>query len=133
MRRMAQIAGSSVEVSGTASPLGATLPKGVVHYEIAGALFFGATEKAISALGAIADVAVLILDLELVPVMDMTALVALESAISRVRGRGARVILYGLRPQPSRVLGNAGVLAQVDVRADLAGALRLAEERVASR
>src|SRR5690606_7993084 len=55
------------------------LPREVLLYEIAGPMFFGAVEKAISNIGAITDdVKVVIFDLEDVPVLDVTGLVAFE-------------------------------------------------------
>jgi SulP family sulfate permease len=81
------------------------LPAGVIVYDIDGPLFFGAAQKAMGALGAIAGRArVVILRMEGVPVLDATGLVALESAIARLRASQCRAILCGLQQQPARVL-----------------------------
>ncbi len=89
------------------------LPKGVLHYEIAGPLFFGAAERAMSALHAIGGEArVVLIDVRSVPVVDATGLVGLQSTIARLHKRGIRVIVAGLQPQPSRALAKAGIEGQ---------------------
>jgi SulP family sulfate permease len=81
------------------------LPAGVIVYDIDGPLFFGAAQKAMGALGSIAGRArVVILRMEGVPVLDATGLVALESALERLRASHCRAILCGLQSQPARVL-----------------------------
>jgi SulP family sulfate permease len=52
---------------------------------------------------------VMILDLSAVPAMDVTGLVALESALARLKEQGVLAIVTALRPQPSQVLRKAGV------------------------
>ena len=62
------------------------LPKGVVVYRIEGALFFGAAAKAMSEIEMVGPhIRVLIIDISVVPVMDATGLVALESAMERLQ------------------------------------------------
>ncbi|MBI3819971.1 MAG: C4-dicarboxylic acid transporter DauA [Planctomycetes bacterium] len=86
------------------------LPKGVVIYEIAGPLFFGAAQRAMSALSQVnSKNRTVILNIESVPTMDVTGLVALESALNRLWKGGAFVVITGLRDQPARVLANAGI------------------------
>ena len=52
---------------------------------------------------------VLILNLSAVPAMDITGLVALESALLRLRQQGVLTLITGVRPQPESVLRKAGV------------------------
>jgi sulfate permease, SulP family len=108
MRRMAEVAESRLlDEQHPAFPKG--LPSGVMFYEIAGPLFFGAAQKAMSALHSIrSETRIVVLDLEAVPVMDATGLVNLDSALQRLHRTGILVILAGVRPQPYRVLENAG-------------------------
>ena len=62
--------------------LEAGLPPGVVFYDVAGPLFFGAAEKALDALTVIGEgVHTVIVNLDDVPAIDATGLVALESTI----------------------------------------------------
>jgi SulP family sulfate permease len=82
----------------------------VVLYQIAGPLFFGAAQKAMSAMDKVAgDVLVVILDISSVPVMDATGLVNLESALERLADRHALVVLVGVQAQPGSVLRRAGI------------------------
>jgi len=109
MRRMAEISGARV-VPADAGKLREPLPEGVVLYEIAGPLFFGAADKAMANVSNMAaNVKVMVLDMAAVPVMDVTGLVALESGLKKLRSRGVRVIIGGLQPQPRRVLEKAQI------------------------
>ena len=53
-------------------------------------------------------VRVVILDLRSVPAMDVTGLVALESAFERLDRAQVFVVLAGVQPQPLRVMARAG-------------------------
>lgn len=108
MRRMVEISGATL-VGGPEGHSVAGLPPGVVFYDVAGPLFFGAAEKALEALTVVGDgVHTVIMDLEDVPAIDATGLVALESAVARLNGSGIKVVLSGVRPQPRRALDKAG-------------------------
>jgi SulP family sulfate permease len=108
MRRMAEV--SSVRlISASPEHPHVFLPPGVIIYEIAGPLFFGAAQKAMSELRIIErQVKTIILDLSAVPIMDATGLVNLESAIERLRKAGTSIIMAGVQPQPLRVIAKAG-------------------------
>jgi sulfate permease, SulP family len=109
MRRMVEISGSRI-ADEQHPALGEVLPRGVMIYRIEGALFFGAAAKAMGELELVgAHVRALVLDLSAVPVMDATGLVALESAIERLKKNGTLVILAGVQMQPKRVLDKAGI------------------------
>ena len=111
MRRMSEVFRTRALVSGDEGAHPA-LPRGAVVYEIAGPLFFGAAQKAIQALQYVGDHSrVVILDMHHVPVLDVTGLVALESAIARLHKRKALVILAGVQQQPSRVLARSALQA----------------------
>ena len=85
------------------------LPRNIVIYEVAGPLFFGAAQKAMSTLRTLRkNVKVVLLDLRAVPLIDATGLVSLESAIERLREAGIFVILGGIQRQPRQVLEHAG-------------------------
>ena len=114
MRRMAEVSG--VSLGGASHPIaGEALPADVLVYEIAGPLFFGAAQKAMSALQrAVPGVSVVILDLSSVPAMDATGLVNLESAIERLHAAHVFVILAGVQKQPARVLARSGLRRRRD-------------------
>ena len=50
------------------------------------------------------NVKIIVFDFEMVPLMDMTGLVAFESALKDLRSQKKRVILTGLREQPLAIL-----------------------------
>jgi len=131
MRRMAEITGATL-AQGEHPALREPLPKGVVLYQIAGPLFFGAAQKAMSSLDAITSgIRVVILDVTDVPVMDATGLVNLESSIERLHSRKAFVVLSGVKPQPAKVLERAGIREELDklaFRRTLSEAIALATE-----
>jgi SulP family sulfate permease len=116
MRRMAELTSSRVMTGGAGPDTQRTLPDGVSVYEIAGPLFFGAAQKAMSAIESLESAArVVILDLSKVPAMDATGLVALESAIQRLHAAKKRIIVANVAPQPRSVLERAEVSTRHEV------------------
>jgi SulP family sulfate permease len=108
MRRMAEV--SNVRLVDQHPIASQGLPKDVLIYEVAGPLFFGAAQKAMSALQRVpTGVSVVVLDLSSVPVMDGTGMVSLESAVSRLHQLGMFVVLGGVQAQPLRVLARSGI------------------------
>jgi SulP family sulfate permease len=112
MRRMADL--SSVTLVGKGhTAQSPPLPPGVILYDIAGPLFFGAAQKAMSALAQVEQgVRTVVLDVRDVPAMDATGLVNLESALARLHQSGVMVILGGIQAQPARVLERAGIRSE---------------------
>jgi SulP family sulfate permease len=107
MRRMAEITNAKIV---DARELGGNLnlPKGVVVYDIAGPLFFGAAEKAMGAIEVVGgDVKAVVIRMDQVPVMDATGLVALESAIEELQRHKVMAILVGCRAQPRKLIREA--------------------------
>jgi SulP family sulfate permease len=108
MRRMVEISGAEL-IGGEEGHTVAGLPPGVVFYDVAGPLFFGAAEKALEALTLVGGgVHTVIMDLEDVPAIDATGLVALETTLARLNSQEIKVVLSGVRPQPRRALTKAG-------------------------
>jgi SulP family sulfate permease len=107
MRRMAEVSGVRLVDQ---HPLLTGLPKDVLVYEIAGPLFFGAAQKAMSALHRTpTGIRVVLLDLSAVPAMDATGLVSLEAAVERLQALGVFIVLSGVQRQPMRVLARSGI------------------------
>lgn len=134
MNRMAAVTESRV-FSGEdeAPPPGALgqLPPGVAVYDISGALFFGAAQKAMATLAELSDrTHTLILRMDQVHAMDATGLVALENAAATLRRRRCRAILCGLRIQPRGLLQRARFAERqgVELCDDLGEALELAAQ-----
>lgn len=112
MQRMADVSGT--RIIGEEHPsVQLPLPRGVLLYEIAGPLFFGAAQKAMSSLRTIErGVRCVVLNLQHVPVIDATGIVNLESALERLRKSGVFVILAGVQPRPREALERAGIVEE---------------------
>jgi SulP family sulfate permease len=109
MRRTAELTHSRI-LDGSLSDSEHALEPGVVLYEIAGPLFFGAAQNAMGALGNVGSNArVVVLALGAVPSIDATGFVALESAITRLRGLKTQVVLAGPLPEPRSVFERANL------------------------
>jgi SulP family sulfate permease len=135
MRRMAEV--SSVLLVEEAHPhRDLRLPPDTVLYEVNGPLFFGAADSAMDALKAVgARMRTLILGLEAVPAIDVTGLVALESALSRLKQQGVLTLVAGARPQPRSALQKAGIRedpASLRFCESLEDAVRVAAEYVSA-
>jgi len=134
MRRMADVTESKLVESGPGHRLG-RLPPGVQAYDISGALFFGAAQKAMGLLREVsAESRVIILRMDEVHAIDITGLVALESAVATLAKQRCTAVLVGLRIQPRALLVRAGFTKRsnivlcddmgeaVEVAGELAGA-----------
>jgi len=133
MRRMAEVT-QARWVDGDHPDVPATIPAGVAVYEISGPLFFGAAQKAMSALESTAGhTRVVILLMSGVQALDATGLVALESALAALRGQKRLTILCGVQPQPAALLRKSmlGSREGVVFASEASEALALAARHVA--
>jgi SulP family sulfate permease len=90
------------------------LPRGVIVYEIAGPIFFGAIESFERALlQTHSDPDTLVIRLRHVPFMDITGLQTFEEVIGKLRKRGVDVMLCEANPRVAAKLENAGIFALV--------------------
>jgi SulP family sulfate permease len=86
------------------------LPEGVSVYEIAGPLFFGAAQRAMGAIEtAGVGARVVVLALGTVSVIDASGLVALESALERLRRAKKLVVIAGPLPEPRSVFDKSNL------------------------
>lgn len=86
------------------------LPDTVQAYSIRGPLFFGAAEKALSVLRRFSpEMRVVIVEMSAVPLLDMTALAALENVLRDYQKRGIGLILVGTHPRVRLKLRRAGI------------------------
>lgn len=86
------------------------MPEHVATYAIRGPLFFGAAEKALGALRRFnPEVKVVIVDVSAVPMLDMTALAALENVLVDYRKLGVTLILSGSNARVRLKLRRAGI------------------------
>ena len=86
------------------------LSEHIVTYRLDGALFFGAAQRFLTELTAIADVRVVILRLPQLQVLDATGAQALGEIVTELERRGATVLLKGPRPEHLKVLEAVGAL-----------------------
>lgn len=137
MKGMSQLTRARLSDGQVHTELRRKLPDGLLVYDIAGPLFFGAAQRAMAELRAVgADVKAVVFDMEQVPVMDTTGLVAFESAIENLDRRGILTILAEVADQPRSLLWKAGLrerFPRLLIRPDLDAAVRAAEERLAAQ
>ena len=109
MKRMSEMFHAAPEETRHAGTLDPMLDD-VIVYVIRGPLFFGAADKAVGALTRVkSKTRAVILKMDDVPVMDVTGLVALESAIQRLRKAGIFVAIAGVQAQPRSVMERGGI------------------------
>ena len=82
----------------------------IVTYRLDGALFFGAAQRFLTELTAVADVKVVILRLPDVQVLDATGAQALGEIVSELEARHITVLIKGPRPEHLRTLQAVGTL-----------------------
>ncbi|HYF51223.1 MAG TPA: SulP family inorganic anion transporter [Planctomycetota bacterium] len=121
MKRMSEITSvdplssptSDVEMQSHAiSP--ADIPRGVTIYSVDGPFFFGASEKAITAMETVgSSTRVVIMRLNRVPAMDATGLYALEKVFEHLQRRKVHLVISGVRAQPRQAMEKSGLLAMI--------------------
>lgn len=130
IRRMA-LTTSSRRLDAAVDAAIADLPAGAVVYDINGPLFFGAADRALSALRVVdPGMRVVILDMHDVPSIDGTAIAALQGLASDLSRDRIGLILLGLEARKVVKLRRAGlrkVRGALTYCADLAQAKQVAE------
>jgi SulP family sulfate permease len=113
MRRMATSTTVELETAQHAG-LGVDLPPGIRLYEVAGPMFFGAAKSAMEAIATVGNAGdhTFVLNMQHVPTIDVTALVALESVLDRLYRSRIKVIFAGLTPEVAELLDRAGIKRQ---------------------
>src|SRR4051812_29346552 len=110
MRRMAVSTTVQLE-SPEQLGLSVELPPGVRLYEIAGPMFFGAAKSAMEVIATVGsgNDHTFVLNMQHVPTIDATGLVALESMLDRLFRSRIKVIFAGLTPEVADLLDRAGI------------------------
>ena len=86
------------------------LPSQISIYDINGPLFFGSAQKALKNITAITpEVRVVILDMSEVTLVDMSAIVAMESIVSNLASNNVGLVISNLQPRIILKLRRAGV------------------------
>jgi sulfate permease, SulP family len=108
----------------------AALPPGVIVYDINGPLFFGSAQRALKSIAVVnPNVRVVVLDMTDVTMLDMTGIVAMESIVKELAGRGLALVVANLAPRMVLKLRRAGVrrkAGSLELARSLAEALDIA-------
>ncbi len=91
---------------------------GVKHYEIYGPLFFGSVQAFGEKFDVATDPAEVVVDFRESRVADMSAIDALHKLTERYQRAGKTLHLRHLSPDCRKLLGNAGVLIDVNIQED---------------
>lgn len=87
-----------------------SIPESIAIYDINGPLFFGSAHKALrSLLEVTPQVRVVVLDMSEVSLLDMSALVAMESIVENLGKRGVGLVINNLQPRMLLKLRRAGI------------------------
>ncbi|SDB01860.1 sulfate permease, SulP family [Pseudidiomarina indica] len=112
IQRMAAITNSQSR-SNESHPATQGLPSSVMVYDVNGPLFFGVAEKAITTIQGIdQQVQTVILDMQDVPTIDATAIVALQSLVNKLQHDRVGLIMVGLPARLMVKLSRAGIKKQ---------------------
>ncbi len=105
IRRFADLTQIQVVASEGSQSLNIPLPAGTLYYKIQGPLFFGASQRAMSGLRQVqTNITAIVFDLSAVPLIDITGLVAFESALTDVINDNRRVVIVTSSEQVRRKL-----------------------------
>ncbi|RRJ83954.1 C4-dicarboxylic acid transporter DauA [Aestuariirhabdus litorea] len=92
---------------------GYELPASVTLYDINGPLFFGSAQKALKTLSEVRpEVRVVVLDMTEVTMLDMSAIIAMESIRNDLQARGTGMVINGLQSRMILKLRRAGIRKQ---------------------
>lgn len=93
---------------------GYELPESIVIYDINGPLFFGSTQKALKTISSVRpEVRVVILDMTEVTMLDMSAIITMESILKDLQKRNIGMVINSLEPRMILKLRRAGIRKQV--------------------
>jgi len=110
------------------------LPNEIMIYDINGPMFFGAAQNALKTLLSIRqEIKVVIIDMSDVPMIDMTAMVAMQSIINNLAGKGIALIFCGMEADVKLKLKRAGILKRQNIylKRSLSGSISKANELLA--
>lgn len=92
---------------------GYKLPESIIVYDINGPLFFGTAQKALKTVSSVRpEVRVVILDMTEVTMLDMSAIIAMESIWNDLQKRNTGLVINGLQPRMILKLRRAGIRKQ---------------------
>lgn len=90
------------------------LPHEIAVYDINGPLFFGTAQKAIATISnTTPEVRVIILDMTEVTMLDISAIISMESIMNRLSKRNIGLVINNLQPRMVLKLRRAGIRKQI--------------------
>ncbi len=108
------------------------IPGNTVIYDINGPLFFGSAQKALKTISTIRpDVQIVILDLSEVTLLDMSAIIAMESIANDLTSKNVGLIINNLQPRMILKLRRAGIrkkVGQIEFARSLEDSLEIARK-----
>ena len=108
IRRSISLTESRLVTSGYGHDI--AMPAEIAVYDINGPLFFGSAQKAIRSIAASApNIRAVILDMSEVTMIDMSAIVAMESIVDYLKKKGIGLVINNLQPRMILELRRAGV------------------------
>jgi len=109
-----------------------SLPPNVALYDINGPLFFGTAQKALKTISTVTpNVRTVILDMSEVTMLDMSAIIAMESIVTELKAKNVSLIINNLAPKMILKLRRAGVrkkIGQVEFARNLADSCQRAAQ-----
>ncbi len=89
------------------------LPAHIAVYDINGPLFFGSAQKALKTISTVTpDIRIVILDMSEVTMLDMSAIIAMESIAENLAKKNIALIINNLQPRMILKLRRAGIREQ---------------------
>ncbi|WP_018295070.1 C4-dicarboxylic acid transporter DauA [Mariprofundus ferrooxydans] len=115
IKRMTELTG--VKLINPASRHGdIEVPDAIMIYDINGPMFFGAAQNALKTLLSIRkEIKVVIIDMSDVPMIDMTAMVAMQSIINNLAGKGISLVFCGMEADVKVKLKRADILKRDNI------------------
>ena len=90
------------------------LPDNIAVYDINGPLFFGSAQKALKTISTVTpDIQVVILDMSEVTMLDMSAIIAMESIVENFSNNNIGLIINNLQPRMILKLRRAGIRKKI--------------------
>lgn len=90
------------------------VPENTIVYDINGPLFFGSAQKALNTIASVRpDIRIVILDMSEVTLLDMSAIVAMESIVKSLEQKNIGLVINDLQPRMILKLRRAGIRKQI--------------------
>jgi sulfate permease, SulP family len=134
IRRSIQLSEIKLLANNEEHPHLENLPREIAVYDLNGPLFFGSAQKALKNITLVnPEVRVIILDMRDVSMLDMSAIIAMESIVSSLHRQGIGLVINDLQPRLILKLRRAGVrktLGQIEFSRHIDEAIKKAQQHM---